>query len=130
MNLRTILPRFLVVAALLAAGAAQAETKGPFAALDANQDGALSAQEFQAGYPGLVRAIEIELRLRDQFRALDADRSGAIESGEYARMTLVQRAGTTAPALARFDANHDQKLDFAEYLTAVRALAAPAASRK
>jgi Ca2+-binding EF-hand superfamily protein len=130
MNLRMMMSCCLVVSALLAATTAQAGAQGPFAALDANHDGALSAQEFQSGYPGLVRAIEIELRLRDQFHALDADRSGAIESGEYARMALVQRAGTTAPALARFDSNHDQKLNFAEYLAAVRALAAPPAAGK
>ena len=122
MTLRTLI--LLAVATALAAATAQA-ADGPFAALDANHDGVVSKAEFQAGYPGLVRAITLDLRLRDQFQALDADHSGAIDPTEYVRMALVQHAGPTAPTLARFDANRDGKLDFAEYLTAVRTLAVP-----
>lgn len=120
-------PRCLLAAlALLGAGTAQAQSAtqgGPFATLDANHDGAVSRAEFQAGYPWLVRTIALDLRLRDQYQALDADHSGAIESGEYARMTLVQRAGPAAPAFARFDGNGNRKLEFDEYLVAVRQLA-------
>ena len=126
MNRSPILPRLAMALMLLAAASAQAAPSGPFDALDTNHDGAVSRPEFQAGYPGLVRALTLDLRLRDQFQALDADHSRAIDPAEYAHMALVQRAGRAAPALARFDANHDQKLDYAEYLAAVRTLAAPA----
>lgn len=133
----------IVAGLLMAAAAAVAQAAVPaagtqpqdgtgaiFAALDTNKDGTLSRQEFQAGYPGLARAIALELRLREQFQALDADHSGAIEAGEYANLELVRRAGKSAPALAGFDANHDQKLEFAEYVVAVRRLATRAAAGK
>lgn len=95
-----------------------------FNALDTSKDGTLSRQEFQAGYPGLARVIVLELRLREQFVALDGDRSGTIEAGEYANLELVRRAGKSAPVLTGFDANKNRKLEFAEYVAAVRQLAA------
>ena len=109
---------------------AQAGTNVIFNALDTDRNGMLSRQEFHAGYPGLVRAIAVELRLREQFQALDADHSGAIEADEFAGLELVKRAGKAAPALARFDSSRDLKLDFAEYLAAVRQLSATPASDK
>lgn len=94
-----------------------------FAALDTNKDKALSLQEFQAGYAALQRAITLEVRLREQFRTVDADHSGAIEAGEYANLALVKHASKTAPTLSIFDADRNQKLDFAEYLAVIRRLA-------
>lgn len=93
-----------------------------FAALDVDHDGDLSPEEFRKGYSGLRQAIALEVRLREQFQAIDADRSGALDAAEYASLALVKRAGQTAPGLPAFDANKDQKLEFEEYLAAVRAL--------
>lgn len=138
----------LVVAALPAAAQGAPPTAAPraaapapapprgietiFNALDTDKDKALSLQEFQAGYPGLARAIALELRLRDQFQALDANRNGTLEPAEYANLELVKGAGRAAPPLHAFDADKNQKLDFAEYLAALRRLSAaqPAAAAK
>lgn len=109
---------------------APAATDAAFTALDTSKDGMLSRQEFQAGYPGLTRVVALEFRLRDQFQTLDADKSGAVEAGEYANLELVKRAGKSAPALSGFDANRNQKLEFAEYVAAVRQLSARTASEK
>ncbi|HWU70177.1 MAG TPA: hypothetical protein VN017_02325 [Pseudoxanthomonas sp.] len=93
-----------------------------FAALDANRDGNLSQEEFRKGYPGLRQAIALEVRLREQFQSIDADRSGALEAGEYANLALVKQAGQAAPGLPAFDADKDGRLEFDEYVAAVRAL--------
>lgn len=110
----------------------QARTEALFGALDTNKDKVLSLPEFQAGYASVQRTIALDIRLREQFRTVDVDRSGAIEAGEYANLVLVKQAGAAAPGLAAFDANKNQKLEFAEYLTVVRRLAAspPAARAK
>lgn len=113
-----------------AAMAGQAATLAPradgsskvFAAMDANHDGHLSQEEFRKGYAGLRQAIALEMHLREQFQAIDADRNGALDAGEYADLALVKQAGRTAPGLSAFDANKNQKLEFEEYLAAVRAL--------
>ena len=121
-------------AAEVAAPAAKAHTAAPrlFDTLDVNTDQVLSRQEFQAGYVSVQRAIVLEVRLREQFQTVDANQSGAIEAGEYSNLALVKRAGKAAPVLATFDANNNQKLEFAEYLTVVHQLAAsqPAAPAK
>lgn len=105
-------------------------TDGVFAALDTNKDGTVSRLEFQAGYPGLARAFVVELRLRDQFQLLDANRSGAIEASEYANLELVKRTDKNAPGFATFDINKNQKLEFPEYIAAVRQLTAQAPVKK
>jgi hypothetical protein len=114
----------LATAASAAPTAAPAPSTAIFAALDANHDGAVSAQEFAAGYPGLQRAVALGIRLREQFGTVDTNHSGAIEDGEYAGLVLVRQAGASAPLLATFDANADHRLDFAEYVALVRKLAA------
>ncbi|HEY0662926.1 MAG TPA: hypothetical protein VGD21_16565 [Lysobacter sp.] len=119
-----------------AAGAAAPAATTPAAAprlfdtLDVDKDQVLSRQEFQAGYAGLQRLIAMQLRLREQFATLDIDRSGAIESSEYANLELIKSQGKAAPSLIAFDADHDQKLDFAEYATLVRKLATGQPSAK
>jgi hypothetical protein len=119
-------------AAQVAAPAAPAQTAAPglFDTLDVNKDQVLSRQEFQSGYAGLQRLIAIQVRLREQFGALDANRSGAIDASEYANLELIKGQGKAAPSLVAFDANHDQKLNFAEYATLVRKLATGQASAK
>jgi hypothetical protein len=112
---------------LQAADAPRAGTAGSdavFKALDTDGNGLLSRQEFQAGYAALRRAITVEARLHEQFRAVDADHDGSIDAGEYARLVLVVRLGKAAPPLSMFDVDRDQKLGFAEYVAAVRHLAA------
>lgn len=94
-----------------------------FTALDSNKDKALSLAEFQVGYARMQQAIAVELRLREQFQSVDTDRSGAIEPTEYDKLVLVKRAGALAPTLSTFDGNANRKLEFAEYVAAVRAMA-------
>jgi hypothetical protein len=106
------------------APARQSASDAYFKALDTDHNGALSPQEFHAGFLGLQRAIAVQIGLREQFRAVDTSHDGALDAGEYARLVLVRRLGKAAPALSGFDADRDQKLDFAEYVTAIRRLAA------
>lgn len=117
-----------VVAPAHAAATTAEATPGPvFESLDTDHNGQLSPQEFRAGYPALQKAIALEVRLREQFRSVDADRSGALEAGEYGSLVLVRQAGAAAPALAKFDADGNGSLSFAEYVAVVRALAPKAA---
>jgi hypothetical protein len=95
-----------------------------FHAVDANKDGALSPQEFAAGYAAVQRLMTLEIRLREQFGRVDADHGGSIDASEYARLMLVRRAGAAAPPLATFDADGNGSLKFAEYVAAIRRLAA------
>lgn len=95
-----------------------------FHAVDANKDGALSPQEFAAGYAAVQRLMTLEIRLREQFGRVDADHGGSIDASEYARLMLVRRAGAAAPPLATFDADGNGSLNFAEYVAAIRRLAA------
>lgn len=95
-----------------------------FHAVDANKDGALSPQEFAAGYAAVQRLMTLEIRLREQFGRVDADHGGSIDASEYARLMLVRRAGAAAPPLAAFDADGNGSLNFAEYVAAIRRLAA------
>jgi hypothetical protein len=126
---------FALLAALAGNAAAQAPAAAPtpagrlFHSLDTNRDHVVSAQEFEAGYADLQRAMALAIRLREQFRTVDADRSGAIEAREYAAMVLVKQAGAQAPSLATFDADRDARLGFPEYVAAVRELAARAPAK-
>ena len=63
------------------------------------------------------------VRTVNQFATVDANHSGALEAAEYANLVLVKRAGTSAPPMARFDANADGKLQFGEYLRLVEGMA-------
>jgi hypothetical protein len=135
MNIRSLLLCATLAALSLDAAAATPAASSPakassaasrvdatFGAWDTNKDRMLSLAEFEAGWAGLERATMVEMRLRQQFHAVDADKSGALESGEYANLVLVKRAGKAAPPLSAFDANKDQRLQFAEYLDLVRKL--------
>lgn len=119
-------------AAEVAAPAATAQAAAPrlFDTLDVSKDQALSREEFQSGYAGLQRLIAMQVRLREQFGTLDVNRSGAIDAGEYANLELIKSQGKAAPSLIAFDADHDQKLNFAEYATLVRKLTTKQASAK
>jgi len=123
---------FTAAHAVEAAPAATAPAAAPrlFDTLDVNKDQVLSRQEFQSGYAGLQRLIAMQVRLREQFGTLDVNRSGAIDTSEYANLELIKSQGKAAPSLNAFDADHDQKLNFAEYATLVRKLATMQAAAK
>jgi hypothetical protein len=97
-----------------------------FKAWDANHDGMLSQAEFRQGWNSVRQRAEnkVEASLRTQFDKVDANHNGAIDAGEYGSLVLVQRAGKSAPPLASFDRNADQRLEFDEYLAMVARLAA------
>lgn len=92
-----------------------------FAALDMDDSGALSLQEFRNGWRNMRRASGTR-RLNRRFHALDANHNNAIDAGEYPKMVLLRRAGKAAPPLATFDANHNGRLELAEYLALVNHL--------
>lgn len=96
-----------------------------FKAWDADHNGVLSQAEFRQGWNAVRRRAEtkVEASLRTQFDKVDANHNGAIDAGEYGNLLLVQRAGKPAPALASFDRNGDQRLQFDEYLALVGRLA-------
>ena len=126
MNMKSFLMCLLAAAALPAAAATQANrAEATFNAGDANHDHQLSLAEFQGGSAAMQKASEIQMVLGHQFQAVDADKSGAIAANEYGNLLLVKRAGKAAPTLSTFDANHDQQLQFAEYVQLVRKLGAP-----
>lgn len=93
-----------------------------FGKWDVDRNGALSPQEFRNGWTILRRQSVIERRLQQQFRLVDRNHDDGIDKGEYTQLALVKAAGKTAPALSTFDANNDQRLNFAEYTDLVRQL--------
>jgi len=116
--------------ALPAQAAAPAVPREPavdatFKAWDADHNGALSQAEFRQGWNSVRQRAEdkVEASLRTQFDKVDANHNGAIDAGEYGNLLLVQRAGKSAPALASFDRNGDQRLEFDEYMALVARLA-------
>ncbi len=96
-----------------------------FRSWDANKDGQLSKEEFRAGWASLRQraAANAQARLHTQFDRADANDDQAIDAQEYAGLVLVRRAGANARPLARYDADKDGKLQFAEYLVMVRDMA-------
>jgi Ca2+-binding EF-hand superfamily protein len=96
-----------------------------FAAWDSDKNGSLSRQEFKNGWLALRQMAEMQTRLHTQFNLVDSDKSGAIDAKEYANLELVKKAGPSAPPLSTFDANKNQRLEFAEYLNFVRQMTAP-----
>jgi len=94
-----------------------------FKAWDKDHNGSLSPMEFRAGWQQVQRITETQARLRQQFGVVDANKNNAIDPAEYGSLLLIKNAGKTAPQMAAFDANHDGKLGFAEYVTLVQTLA-------
>lgn len=95
-----------------------------FKAWDQDHDGSLSEQEFVEGWDRVRDRVRAgQQRLRAQFEAADANQDGAIDATEYARLQVVRNAGQPAPPLQAFDANRDQRLQFAEYIAMLERIA-------
>ena len=94
-----------------------------FKAWDKDRNGSLSLPEFRAGWQQARRVTELQARLRQQFATVDANKNDAIDPGEYGSLVLVKQAGKSAPQMSVFDGNRDGKLEFAEYVRLVQAMA-------
>lgn len=110
------------------------EIDAAFKDWDVDRNGSLSLQEFRNGWLMLRRAEAMQARLREQFQKIDVNKNGAIDANEYGNLVLVKQAGTSAPPLASFDANKNQRLEFGEYVELVRRMStapqpAPAAKK-
>jgi EF hand len=122
-------PQAWAQAAKTPPAAAQQAATSPDAAADAfkawdkDRNGSLSLPEFRAGWQQARRATELQSRLRQQFATVDANKNNAIDPGEYGSLVLVKQAGKNAPQMSVFDGNRDGKLEFAEYVRLVQAMA-------
>lgn len=96
-----------------------AQPDAVFAAWDRDRNGTLSREEFRAGWAGARTALATG-RLKAEFARHDGDRNGAIDGNEYLTLTLVKRAGKSAPLLSAFDRDKNRSLSFEEYLDLVR----------
>jgi hypothetical protein len=93
-----------------------------FAAWDTNHDGAISKDEFRAGYAAARDTMAVQ-RLHVEFQRRDENHDGSLQADEYAKMLFVQRAGKNAPPMSTFDKDKNQSLDFPEYLEALKTMA-------
>lgn len=107
----------------IAPGSIPPQVDATFAIWDVDHDKLLSLQEFRNGWLQLRQRTVIDQRMQRQFHAMDANRDGALDAGEYANLLLIKSAGKSAPPLSTFDANKDQKLNYAEYTDLVNRLA-------
>jgi len=127
-----------LIAALIFANAVQAQsttatpTKAPqtttappadeadalFTRWDTDHNGALSPAEFRVGWHQLQAAAQLR-QLHEQFVAMDTDKNGCLNAAEYAHLTLIKNAGTSAPPMSMFDTEKNQCLDFKEYVNVV-----------
>jgi Ca2+-binding EF-hand superfamily protein len=94
------------------------EADAVFARWDTDHNGALTPQEFRAGWHQLQATAELR-RLHEQFVAMDTDKNGCLNAAEYAHLELVKNAGTSAPPMSMFDTEKNQCLDFKEYVNVV-----------
>ncbi|HEY8682900.1 MAG TPA: hypothetical protein VIM06_06995, partial [Rhodanobacter sp.] len=49
----------------------------------------------------------------------DTNKNGCLNASEYANLELIKHAGASAPAMAMFDTQKNQCLDFMEYVGVV-----------
>jgi Ca2+-binding EF-hand superfamily protein len=89
-----------------------------FARWDTDHNGSLSPAEFRAGWHQLQATAELR-RLHEQFVVMDTDKNGCLNATEYAHLTLIKNAGTSAPPMSMFDTEKNQCLDFKEYVNVV-----------
>jgi hypothetical protein len=130
-----------LIAALLVANMAQAQSQTPaaasapaasnapqpvganeiFARWDRDHSKTLSLAEFKAGWDQIQANLLVK-RLHETFVAMDTNKDGTLEASEYANLELVRKAGASAPPMSTFDTNKSQTLDFKEYLGFVQAM--------
>ena len=126
------LTMLLSAVVLMIAADARAKPKQPdtpprtsptFSALDKNQDGKISLEEFKAGFPGLANAEE-------KFKSLDKNGDGFLSMDEYKAGypdpippkkpgknggKQAQPKVDPAKLFAKLDTNHDGKLSLDEF---------------
>ena len=100
------------------------EASTTFGRWDKDNNRALSVEEFSAGWREIQAANTLR-NLHDNFVAKDADKNGSLGPSEYLKLDLVQKAGTSAPPMATFDTDKNQRLDFKEYVGLVSTLIKP-----
>jgi len=88
---------------------------GIFSRWDKDKNNALSLVEFQAGWQEVETAMTVR-KLQETFALKDANKSGSLEAAEYLNLDLIKKAGSSAPPMAGFDADKNQRLDFKEYV--------------
>lgn len=101
-----------------------------FKAWDRNGDAQLSLTEFRAGWQQTQALAKARAALGRQFATIDANHDRAIDASEYRNLLLVKKAGNAAPPLARFDADRNGRLEFAEYVNLVETLTRPQPARE
>lgn len=89
-----------------------------FQRMDKNGDKMLSLEEFKTGVEMRNREILLE-RLQEQFKTMDLNHDTFLQANEYSQLPLVKRYGASAPGFTDSDTNHDQKLDFREYINLI-----------
>ena len=95
--------------------------EGLFQRWDTDKNGVLSQSEFKAGWTEVQAGMAMR-KLHENFVAMDGNKSGFLEASEYANLELIKKAGKTAPLMSAFDADHNGKLDFKEYVSLVNTL--------
>jgi Ca2+-binding EF-hand superfamily protein len=100
------------------------EAATTFQRWDKNSDRTLSAAEFAAGWQEIQAANTLR-NLHDNFVTKDVDGNGSLGPAEYLKLDLIQKAGPSAPPMAKFDTDKSQSLDFKEYVGLVGVLLKP-----
>jgi Ca2+-binding EF-hand superfamily protein len=95
------------------------EADALFSRWDTDHNGTLSPAEFRTGWHQLQATAELR-RLHEQFVAMDTDKNNCLNAAEYAHLTLIKNAGTSAPPMSMFDTEKNQCLDFKEYVAVVK----------
>lgn len=95
--------------------------EGLFQRWDTDKNGVLSQSEFKTGWTEVQAGMALR-KLHENFVAMDVSKSGFLEAPEYANLELIKKAGKTAPLMSAFDADHNGKLDFKEYVSLVNTL--------
>lgn len=104
-----------------AAGQQPMGPEGLFQRWDTDKNGVLSQSEFKAGWTEVQTGMALR-KLHENFVAMDVNKSGFLEAPEYANLELIKKAGKTAPLMSAFDADHNGKLEFKEYVSLVNTL--------
>ncbi len=96
-----------------------------FNAWDKDHSGSLTMTEFKQGWQDQRRAALVA-RLGELFRTADANHDKMLQPAEYSNLPLMKRAGADAPPMSTFDSNHNNSLDYQEYMRMVEGLVSQA----